>query len=302
MTQQKKILLTGTTGFLGSHIREHLKKQEGWRIYEVLGRKAFDDFESYHGLSPDVIIHAGFTVDFNPAGDETSESVINTQKLIDYAVKNKVRHLVFLSAAGTLGVGKTNRARDEEDFCRTDPDFADYLNTQYIQDKIVCQSLLDRVPLASTTLFLTTVYGPGLQKSVLESLAAVRGLSPVVICPPGGTSFLDLRDFLSALDRVLEQLPRGGFVISSGNTTFTQLYETVMDIYDVAWRKKIIRLPGWVKDLMDLGVVKTLTGGVNPSILKSGFGYKYYSAHKARQVLGWVPKYSLRDALHAILK
>ena len=79
---QRKVLLTGTTGFLGSHIREHLKKQEGWHIYEIPGR---GDFNGFPELSPDIIIHSGFSVDFSPVGNKKSESVINTEKLIDYA-------------------------------------------------------------------------------------------------------------------------------------------------------------------------------------------------------------------------
>jgi nucleoside-diphosphate-sugar epimerase len=227
--------------------------------------------------------------------------VVNTRRVMEYAKEVGARHVIFLSAAGALGVSKTDRTRDEESFGKTDPDYIDYLNTQYIQDKITCQSIVDALPMPTTTLYLTTVYGPGLNDSVLKNFTQVCGRFPLIVCPPGGTSWLDLRDFLAALDFTVEQQPQGRFVITGGNITFPKLFKIVAQLYDVSWRKLVFPLPKFALVLLESGLVKAMAKGISPAIIKSGFGYKYYSCHKARQIFGWKPKFDLQDALRSIL-
>lgn len=301
----KNILVTGTSGFLGRQIKAHLEKKGGWRVHTIAGRQAFMDLKNFPKISPlDVLVHSGFSVDFNPAysREKTGLNTENTLKVINYAKEVGTSYVIFLSAAGVMGVSRLNQSRDESSFGKTDSEFIHYQNTQYIQDKIDCRAIIEGLPMPSLSLYLTTVYGAGMDQKVLDNLKSVRGINPFVLVPPGGSSFLDLRDFLSALDLILEKRPEGGLILSSGNFSFKKLYQTVLDTYGISWRKKILLLPRVVQHIMDIGIVtNALSKNGLSALLKSGFGYKYYSPHQAFKTLSWKPKFGLIDALKVIL-
>jgi nucleoside-diphosphate-sugar epimerase len=300
----KTILLTGASGFLGGHIKAHLEKSGGWRVRTIVDRQAFRNFEEFPQISSlDVLIHSGFSVDFTPACSQRKLdlNVENTIKVIDYAKKMGVSYVVFLSAAGVMGVSKSSQSLDESRFGKTDSEYVHYLNTQYIQSKIACRTIMEDLPMPSSTLYLTTVYGSGMDRTVVNNLKSVCGFNPFILVPPGGSSFLDLRDFLSGLDTVLENRPSDELILSSGNFTFEKLYQTVIDFYGVSWRKRTLCLPRMAQHLMEIGIVNKLAGGGASAVLKSGFGYKYYSPHKVLRILGWKPKYGLIDSLKVIL-
>ena len=242
----KNILLTGTSGFLGTHMRKHLYGcPNQWRILSINSRDEFENFEEkFANQKIDIIIHAGFSVDFQESNtDDPSKNIENTRRVLKFSEERGASYAIFLSAAGTLGVSKNSRTRNEGHFGKTDPDFIDYLNTQYIQDKIACQKIVDDLPFPAVTLYLTTVYGPSMDPNVVDRLKGLCGSNPIVVYPPGGSSFLDLRDFLNALDLILSKKPTGGMVLSSGNILFSGLYQAVLDFYKIRRRKLLTPIP-----------------------------------------------------------
>ena len=300
----KNILLTGTSGFLGTHMRKHLYGcPNQWRILSINSRDEFENFEEkFANQKIDIIIHAGFSVDFQESNtDYPSKNIENTRRVLKFSEERGASYAIFLSAAGTLGVSKNSRTRNEGQFGKTDPDFIDYLNTQYIQDKIACQKIVDDLPFPAVTLYLTTVYGPSMDPNVVDRLKGLCGRNPIVVYPPGGSSFLDLRDFLNALDLILSKKPTGGMVLSSGNILFSGLYQSVLDFYKIRRRKLMTPIPLQAKVIFDLGCMRRFPSLKNMAVLKTGFGYKYYSAHKAQRLIGWSPRHTLNDSLKEVL-
>ena len=180
----KNILLTGTSGFLGTHIKKHLYGfPNQWRIFLINSRDEFENFEEkFANQKIDIIIHAGFSVDFQESNtDDPSKNIENTRRVLKFSEERGASYAIFLSAAGTLGVSKNSRTRNEGHFGKTDPDFIDYLNTQYIQDKIACQKIVDDLPFPAVTLYLTTVYGPSMDANVMGGLKGICGINPVVV-------------------------------------------------------------------------------------------------------------------------
>ena len=300
----KNILLTGTSGFLGTHIKKHLYgcPNQG-RIFLINSRDEFENFEEkFANQKIDIIIHAGFSIDFQESNtDDSSKNIENTRRVLKFSEERGASYAIFLSAAGTLGVSKNSRTRNEGHFGKTDPDFIDYLNTQYIQDKIACQKIVDDLPFPAVTLYLTTVYGPSMDPNVVDRLKGLCGRNPIVVYPPGGSSFLDLRDFLNALDLILSKKPTGGMVLSSGNILFSGLYQAVLDFYKIRRRKLMTAIPLQAKVIFDLGCMRRFPSLKNMAVLKTGFGYKYYSAHKAQRLIGWSPRHTLNDSLKEVL-
>ena len=300
----KNILLTGTSGFLGTHMRKHLYGcPNQWRILSINSRDEFENFEEkFANQKIDIIIHAGFSVDFQESNtDDPSKNIENTRRVLKFSEERGASYAIFLSAAGTLGVSKNSRTRNEGHFGKTDPDFIDYLNTQYIQDKIACQKIVDDLPFPAVTLYLTTVYGPSMDANVMGGLKGICGINPVVVYPPGGSSFLDLRDFLNALDLILLKKPTGGMILSSGNILFSGLYRAVLDFYKLRRKKIMVPIPQQAKVIFDLNCISRFSSLKNTAVLKTSFGYKYYSAHKAQRLIDWSPRYTINDSLKEIL-
>ena len=195
----QNILLTGVSGFLGGHIKRYLCAQPGqWRVFVIANRKQLESFEEkFANQQFDIVIHSGFCINFQKSsGKDSFKNLENTNLVLKFAEERGASYAIFLSAAGTLGVSKNDKVRNEGHFGKTDPDFIGYLNTQYIQDKIACQKIIDDLSVPATTLYLTTVYGRSMDANVVNRLKGVCGSNPIVIYPPGGSSFLDLRDFL----------------------------------------------------------------------------------------------------------
>ena len=300
----QNILLTGASGFLGGHIKHHLYKHSNlWQVFVISSRGDFKNFEekfSNHKIN--IVIHCGFSINFEASSSQgQSENIENTRRVLKFAEEQGSSYAIFLSAAGTLGVSENDRVRNEDHFGKTDPGFVDYLNTQYIQDKIACQKIIDDCSVPATTLYLTTVYGRSMDANVVNGLKGVCGSNPIVLYPPGGSSFLDLRDFLISLDLVLSKRPTEAMVLSSGNVLFSGLYQAVLDLYKIRRRKLMIPIPLQAKVIFDLGCMRKFPSLKNIAVLKTSFGYKYYSAQRAQRLLGWSPKYTLSDSLKEVL-
>lgn len=301
----KRMLVTGASGYLGSLIAKHFAAQ-GWQVEGVKGRRDLGPaLAAATGIpSFDVLVHAGFNVDYRPADhvEAEADNVRSMRRVVDFALQNRVGYFVFLSAAGALGVSTEPRARSEGDLALTDAPFGAYLNTRYIQDKLRCEKLLHVSGLDSCILYLSTVYGPHMPKETKKKLKSMRSLNPMLACPPGGTSYLDERDFLTALETTCEQKPRESFVISGGNTSYASLFESAGTAMGASAPKLFVPLPEIVrKALPRLGAImpgKLLT----TSVLETSFGYKYYSSEKARRMLGWQPRFTLLETLRHALR
>ena len=296
-----RALVTGTSGYLGSKIAEHLRVK-GWAVVEISGRALFPDKAraAFLGQKFDLIVHAGFKVDFTVAPfdeSERSENFLNTKLLLQLAEESNSGQFIFLGAAGVLGVAMTSSTiLYEENMGEAPPPFRDWLRTHYLQEKIACEKFLEgaeRIPVLS--LLLTTTYGRNMQSHVVRSLRKFgQGFFPKLI-PPGGTSFLHLDDFLAALDISIKIKLRGRFTVSSGNTSFHNLART-------AAGKATLLVPLPQALFQALLWVNQKTQGKVPGILAlSSFGYKYYSPGLFMRATGWAPKRSLSEALRAAL-
>ena len=299
----QNILLTGASGFLGDHIKRYLCAQPGqWRVFVIANRKELESFEEkFSNQQFDIVIHSGFCINFQKSsGKDSFKNLENTNLVLKFAEERGASYAVFLSAAGTLGVSKNDRVRNEDHFGKTDLEFIDYLNTQYIQDKVACQKTVDNLSFPAATLFLTTVYGASMDINVVNRLKGICGINPIIFYPPGGSSFLDLRDFLNALDLILHKRPTGRVVLSSGNILFSGLYRAVLNFYNLRRKKLMIPVPQHAKVIFDPNYIGRFLALKNTAVLKTSFGYKYYSADKARKLIGWSPRYTINDSLKEI--
>jgi nucleoside-diphosphate-sugar epimerase len=302
-TDRPRVLLTGTGGFIGGALRRHLEEIRGVETVALPGRAAFADLEARLGDQTfDAVIHAGFHVDFRSGDGDADESdnVANTRRLCA-ALAGRTPHLIFIGAAGIFGVSEHNQVRNETHAGLTDPPFVDYRSTRYIRDKLACRTILADQPFTVTSLHPSTVYGPGMDPMVTNGLHGLRRLNPLLPLPPGGTSFIDLRDFLDAVEAALMRRPTGDYIISGGDSGYRRLYAAAAAVLGVSGRKLPVILPSKLRDLLIRPPLSRLTGTTPAAVIRSAFGYKYYSAEKARRDLGWRPRRSLAETLASAL-
>jgi nucleoside-diphosphate-sugar epimerase len=296
-----RALITGTSGYLGREISTHLRLK-GWDIVQIAGSSEFSNKvkELFSGEQFDLVLHAGFQVDFHAANETSSlnsKNILNTKLLLDTAENFKAKHFLFLGAAGTLGVSLDGgQTFCEDNFAEAKAPFQAWLKTRYLSEKIYCEQLLEKAKIPVTSLLLTTTYGPHMQRQVTASIKRFRCTKLPLLLPPGGTSFLHLEDLLSAIDVVIMKKPLGRYVVSSGNITYLKLVRTVRSRFKpcLVLPRFCFRLFQWLNQLTD----SRFPG----EVAISSFGFKYYSPGKFMRATGWQASKTLADALNKALR
>ena len=115
--------------------------------------------------------------------------------------------------------------------------------------------------------------------------------APATVPPPGPSS----QESASIGPRLT-----GRVVLSSGNILFSGLYRAVLNFYNLRRKKLMIPVPQHAKVIFDPNYIGRFLALKNTAVLKTSFGYKYYSADKARKLIGWSPRYTINDSLKEI--
>jgi len=302
-----KVLVTGATGYLGQRIVERLTDHEVVPLSRSLGADITDP-ESLRGHfdGVDVVVHAAGLVshDESDAAKLYQVHVVGTQNVLAAARAAGVPRVVYVSTSGTVAVS-------------TDPDFiAD-------EDSETPRAILQRWPYYRSKLYAEQIAldanGPGLEvvclnPTLLLGPGDATGVSTrpvslflegkVLATPPGGLSFVDVRDVAEAVALALTK-GRGGrrYLLGSANMTFERFYATVARITDR--EPPALKAPGATRALLDW----------MPKLGRHGFGWGielerhdleqachtwYLDDRRARLELGWTtrdPLVTLRDTV-----
>ncbi len=275
----KRLLLTGASGFLGRALAQSLSGK--YELEIIPGRDGFTGKLDAMGGSFEWLLHAGFEVDFGKGGGSLERNIRVAHAVSRFCMDGRAERLLFLSGAAVMGVGKAPEERGEECYGKSDPGFSAYHGSDYVRSKIACEELFRAARLPLTVLYPSTVYGPGMKESTRRGLLSR-------ICPPGGTSMMDLRDFLSAVEAALAFPGHERFVVNAINLPYRELLTAA------SGRSPFV-IPKAAKFLVPFA--KPWKG--HP-VLQSSFGYKYYSARKLTELTGWQPHYTLPDCLASL--
>jgi len=318
-----RIAITGSTGFLGRHLVDRLADQHdlvcisrsGDAPKACAGKKI--DVVNGRGLKAafakvDVVVHSAGLVSHEPesAADTWAVHVVGTQNVLDAAKAAKVRRVVYLSTSGTLAVS-------------ADP------NALATEDSPVPESLISQWPYYRSKLYaeqLALAYsGPEvicLNPSLLLGPGdSVGGASThsvrvfldhgVPFAPPGGISFVDVRDVSAAVELALtEGRPGAKYLLAGANMLFVDFYsrlaritgrdEPMMSMPGLT-RKALRWFPRWGKE-------SGVNAGIGPTIsredLELASHYWYADSSRAIAELGWSsrdPMSTLEDTAFEIL-
>lgn len=245
------ILLTGGTGFVGSHVLKNLQRIEKDRDIVVGTRskiqptkdncKIFQvDINKEHEVNRlpkdiDTIIHVAAFIPLNDTKDgfcfSNSVNTLGTYNLLEFATKNEVESFVYSS---TVSVYKDppKRLPITENHIKSPGSF--YGISKYAAE-LLCDKYRNDVGLKTISLRYSSVYGNGQKRnSVLPSFLfkVLKDENPII----HGTGeysqdFIYVKDVVKANILAMNSHKGGNYNIASGfSTKLIELAELIIDI------------------------------------------------------------------------
>ena len=309
-----RVLLTGATGFLGSHVARALVA--GGHAVRALARagssrQILADAPEVEWVTGDIldvgslrvavagceaVIHAAAMVDFSPrrAMRQREVNVEGTRHVLDAARGAGVQRFVHTSSIAAVGRPPEGGVADED----TRYDYP--IGMGYNESKRDAERLVRRADgIETVCVNPSLVFGPGeVYKRTLPLFRLVKwGLLPVV--PPGGTTLCDVRDVAAAHVAALTRgEPGARYILGGPHVTFRQLATTIAEVTQGA--RPIAELPPLLLQAAALPVTALARAGVPLPFAPGNIAYLshhgYYSSARAEAALG----YRTRDAAETL--
>jgi dihydroflavonol-4-reductase len=316
-------LVTGGTGFLGRHVIDLLLEQ-GEKV-RVLARRGAPELER-RGVEiarGDVtepesveramvgvrrVLHLAGRVDRgkSEAAELYHVHVDGTRHVLDAAAKAKVERVVHASTSGTIAISREPSPVPNEkspfaiELARDWP----YYLSKIFAEKVALEHAERGLPVVIVQPSL--LLGPG-DEGLSSSKEIVRFLRrEIAAVPPGGLSFVDVRDAAKAVVSALTRgKPGERYLLGSANMTVEAFFVLLEKVSGVP--APTFPLSRRLNDLaaQALSSVEGALGleGEEATALAMGGHFWYLDASKARAELGFEPRpaeATLRDAVKSI--
>lgn len=317
-----KVLVTGANGLLGSNIVRELEKRglearamvrPNARLLSLKGCKPeyfFGDITLYEDLEAaardcDYIIHtAAVTRQTLPAlKDYLKVNLGGTQNVIDAALKNKIKKLIYVSSTNSIGYGnKANPGTEEK------PAMKPYTESYYAISKFMAEKevleAVEKKGLNALILNPSFMIGPNDSKPSSGSLLLIGYRNRMVFLTSGGRNFVPVEDVATAACNALTMGRKGEkYLLTNANLTYKEFYDIVDDI--TGFKRIKIMLPSWlVKGVGMLGSLASKSGRdvlLNYNNAKILTVRNFYSADKAVTELDF-PQSDIRGAIGKALQ
>jgi len=315
------ILVTGATGFLGRHVVAALQER-GLAVRALVRQKsralakagveqligdveepstlaaAFDGVKSVFHLAGAVSRAAA------DASRMMRVHVDGTRNVVAAARAAGTRRLVLASSSGTIAVSK-----DETFVATEDAPYAEnvvagwpyYLSKIYQERLVLAEPIPD---LEVVALLPSLVLGPGDTRgsSTEDVLRFLQRRIPYV--PPGGLSFVDVRDAAAAFVAALDRAPPGErYLLGGPNWTFATFLGRLERLAKVPGPR--LRVPGrWAR--FGAGVIESIAewrgtaAAVDKTSVEMAEHFWYLDPSKAARELGFAardPQETLMDTI-----
>lgn len=308
-----KILVTGGTGFLGSHFMNELCKRVDAADVRVLNLVRTPALEA---LGVEVVVGTvtspadveramqGVTHVYHLAGYVSRRPedahlmftvhVDGTREVCKAAVAAGVQRIVMSSTSGTIAISEREDEGLDEDSPAPMALIArwPYYSSKYYQEATARRFCGDKVELVMVNPAL--LLGPGDERigSTREVLSFLSG--DVRVVPPGGINFVDARDVAATIPVAMEKgRPGERYLLGGYNMRFAEYFDR-MERLSKEYSARI-RLPGkwpWLAARAQAAVFKAFgrTAPIEPTAADQAQYFWYFDSAKARRELGFVPR------------
>ena len=304
----KKALVTGANSLLGTNTILALLGQ-GYKVRGMLrNRSSFmapphpnldlfqgsftnpKELESAVG-SCDFVIHTAAITDQDllKLSDYENVNIKAVRLLTEVCRKSAIEKMIFVGSANACGHGSP-----EEPGTEITPPKWPFTGSYYAQSKIKAQEIiLDAARENSPTEFMVInpgfMLGPWDSKPSSGRIVKMYLNRKIIFCPPGGKSFVHVRDVAQAIVRALEKAKNGQIYLLTGdNITYKAFFEKLNILNGL--KKPVFILPQWLMlgagnfgELMRFIKIRTSLSAVNTRILCEQV---WYSNRKAAKELG----------------
>jgi UDP-glucuronate 4-epimerase len=309
---QKRILLTGGAGFIGSHVAEELirrgaelsivdnlddfyalsRKRLNLREIETTGPYEFleadvRDMDALRKVAervrPGIVIHLAARAGVRPSIEQPalyeSVNVAGTVNLLEIAREFEVQRLIFGSSSSVYGV--TNNVPFCEDDLQTRP-ISPYAATK-LAAELMCYTYTHLYGLTAICLRFFTVYGPRQRPdlAIHKFTALIEAGKPIPVYGDGsmGRDYTYVDDIVSGVVASLEYTPQAKLpfeVFNLGNSHPVRLSELIAQLEAATGKKaQQERLPDQPGDVP----------------------ITWANIDKAKRLLGYSPKTSMEQGL-----
>jgi dihydroflavonol-4-reductase len=308
-----KTLITGGTGFLGTHLVEQLveagveglrvmagsvpQRLRGLGVEPVEGSitNAEDVRRALDGVTEVYHLAGRVSRESNAAREMMKIHVEGTRLLCEEARAAGVKSIVMASSSGTIAVTETGEEMPDESW----PPPLDiiarwpYYASKYYQEQVALENFSGR-GLRLVILNPSLLLGPGDErlsstKVILDFLA--RKITAV---PRGGLSFVDVRDAATAFRRAMQDgKPGERYLLGSVNWTFEKFFGRLERITKTAGPRlslpKSLTVAG-SKFVDALFRQWNMASPVEAEAIEMAEHFWYLDAGKARDELGFAPR------------
>jgi UDP-glucose 4-epimerase len=252
-----RIVITGASGFLGSHIRANLEN-----IFEVIPislkeKNGFVFVSSYHNTpTGDLLIHLAeesSRIIFNMSSD------VNIKKNYDLISRltDRFEGRVIYASSGVVYGDNGIVPFDINSDCNSDLD-------PYAKSKIICESKV--LQNGGVVVRLANLYGPGMsQKNIMSDILRQLPLSGDVLVNDDKPirDFLAVTDAAEAFNKILITNPKGIVNVGTGvGTSIHNLAKILLDLSGQPNRRIIAKYPSKNPsvNILDINLTESMIG------------------------------------------
>lgn len=243
MNTHEKVLITGASGLLGNNVARELFSR-GYQL-RVFARKNSNlaclkdiKYELFTGdiQNPDdvfnatkncmAVIHSAANTNQYPANFKNYEkvNVHATLIMIDAAKKAKVKRFIYVSTANTFGFGSKNNPGNELSEINTIGYSSGYIMSKYLAQQYILREV-EKGNLPAIVVNPGFMIGPyDIRPS--SGRIVLMGLKKVIVCPPGGKSFIYVKDVAKAICNSLIMGDIGEcYLLTNENLSFYEFFK-----------------------------------------------------------------------------
>lgn len=208
----KKIVVTGASGFLGSHLVERLKDNDRYIVYALSSRP--DELKDKIGgaaveylykdavmceqapaiLNDAIVVNCAYPR--NSTGTAIADGLKYIQGFFEAAVENKTTAIINISSQSVYSQQRAEAATEETPVC---------LESPYAVGKYAVELMLESICKGSNTKYtnlrMASLIGPGFDQRIVNRFATklLHDETITVVKQPKRMGFLDVEDAVSAI-------------------------------------------------------------------------------------------------------